>query len=255
MEAATIARQALPHSPWLCTALLALLLGADTVQAAPPLRLSFIANSTLFHQDDGSRDEIQQLFASAGVETEVVTLPARRIIWQMQNEPRQHCSVGWIRTAPRDDFAHFSLPIRPPLYLEVVTSRRALSQVSRYATLRELMAAPGLRLGLSEGFSYGEELDQRIAAMGDTVQPNGQAPINQLRLLASNRFDYTLSDPYDFRWAMSHPSYAHRELVSLVFPDMPPGRPRHLMCSRSVPAATLERIDQAIRTLGLDRGS
>ncbi|MGA6104087.1 hypothetical protein ABS648_08880 [Pseudomonas solani] len=255
MEAAAIIRQALLHSPWLRTASLALLLVAGIAQADPPLRLSFIANSTLFHEDDGGRDEIARLFASAGVATEVVTLPAKRIVWQMQYEPGPHCSVGWIRTREREGFARFSLPIRPPLYLEVVTNRRALPQVSRYASLRALMAAPGLRLGVSDGFSYGEELDRRIADMGEAALPNSQAPINQLRLLASNRFDYTLADPYDFRWAMSHPSYAHRELVSLVFPDMPPGRPRHLMCSRSVPEATVQRIDQAIRAMGLDRGS
>ncbi|MDU9415771.1 hypothetical protein [Pseudomonas sp. zfem005] len=216
----------------------------------PSLRVSFIDDSTLFQKNDGSREEIRHLFASAGLEVELVTLPAKRILWQIQNENRAHCSVGWIRPAERARFAHFSLPIRPPLSLVVVTSRTALPRLGGFKSLRQLMADPQLRLGVSEGFSYGEELDRRIAGMGKAVVPSNQPPIDQLRLLASNRFDYTLTDPYDFRWAAGQPGYALQELVRLEFPDMPPGRPRHLMCSHAVSADTLERIDQAIQRIG-----
>jgi polar amino acid transport system substrate-binding protein len=43
-------------------------------------------------------------------------------------------------------------------------------------------------------------------------------------------------------------------IVRLELPDVPPGKARHLMCSRNVDAGLIERMDQAITRLRFDRG-
>jgi len=40
-----------------------------------------------------------------------------------------------------------------------------------------------------------------------------------------------------------------REIRVLHFADMPAGEKRHLMCSKSVPAETMQRLDEAIPAL------
>jgi hypothetical protein len=71
-------------------------------------------------------------------------------------------------------------------------------------------------------------------------------------MVGARRVDYMLIDQEDLGWLRKDPEFAPLPLVRIEFADMPRGELRYLACSRQVPAATMDRLNQAIRELVRD---
>lgn len=194
-------------------------------------------------------EETRRILEHAGLRYELRSVPASRILAEMEMGAEPQCSIGWFVTQERRRFAVFSLPFHRSEAQVAVGLPEVAGKLRRVESAQRLLERPDLRLGVVHGFSYGTALDRLLAASVRPVERVRGTPAQVLRMVASRRFDYTFADPEELpmleRAAGLHPG----TLVPVPLPDVPVGNLRHLMCSWSVPAATLDRLDAAIRTL------
>ncbi|CAA7627911.1 hypothetical protein MCP1_80027 [Candidatus Terasakiella magnetica] len=116
-----------------------------------------------------------------------------------------------------------------------------------YKSLAELTASPVLRLGYIDGFSYGSSVDAFIAKMTGMKISRGTTQPGMVSMLAGERFDYMFADQEEYEAVARAANIPPESLRLLVFPDVPEGNKRYLMCNKAVPRNTIDRIDAAIQ--------
>ncbi|MBB4284495.1 substrate-binding periplasmic protein [Roseospira goensis] len=161
------------------------------------------------------------------------------------------CAVGWFRTASRESLGLFTAPVyrdRP----QVVLTRADNGAVLSHGTVRALLADPTLRLGTKLGYSYGPALDAAIAGADPPRTTVSQDDTGLVRMLLGRRFDYMIVAAEEGDAVIDAFGVAGGDLATVSLPDMPPGNSRHLLCSRSVGAGTIARINTALAALAED---
>jgi polar amino acid transport system substrate-binding protein len=108
-------------------------------------------------------------------------------------------------------------------------------------------------VGAVAGYSYGDAVDRQLAAVGEQVD-RAPSPASNLAKLVAGRFDFALINSEELDHLIAQSPDLAGSIVRLELPDVPPGKARHLMCSRNVDAGLIERMDQAITRLRFDRG-
>jgi polar amino acid transport system substrate-binding protein len=155
------------------------------------------------------------------------------------------CAVGWFRTDRREHIGLFSDPVyrdRP----QVVLTRADNMDVLGHTSLRELFADSSLRLGSKLGYSHGPVIDGMIENLGPPRSTSSQDDAGLVRMMLGGRFDYIITGADEAEALIDAFGEAGQDLLSVTFEDSPPGNTRHLLCSHSVGAATLARINAAL---------
>ncbi len=225
-----------------------LLIALDATAA--PLKVYYIEKPPYYYSADGEAagfllERTRSIFQRAGVEAEFELRPALRILKDLANSLEPACSIGWFKTAERSAYAWFSAPIHQDAPMVVLTRTAMSEQIKRHPGIAALLQGP-LRIGVINGFSYGD-LDPLIER---APQRNLTATaIQNVRMLAAGRIDYTLVDRQELPFILDEADLHGAGLASVQMGDMPAGKLRYLMCSKSVDADRLERLDEAIRGL------
>ncbi|WP_369958742.1 substrate-binding periplasmic protein [Pseudomonas benzenivorans] len=233
---------------WLCLILLPALSAAKE-----PVTVFYIEKPPYYHSEQGEPtgfllERTRAIFSQAGIEVRFEARPAKRIQMEFQLERQPACSIGWFKTAQRSRYAWFSRAIHRDAPMVVLTRTTLTEQIKAYASLAALLNSP-LRLGLIDGFSYGE-LDGLLArASRSNITA---APTQSVRMLAAERIDYTLVDERELPYILAEADLRDARLAQLNMPDIPPGQLRYLMCSREMDRRLRERLDRAISALGLE---
>lgn len=149
-----------------------------------------------------------------------------------------HCGVGWFRSAERAELGRFSATLYRDRPLAALM--RESSWPRAVASAADLLGASTLRLLVKEGYSYGARLDALIATVARPPIRTSADPAQMSRMLASGRADWMIVAPEEAEVLMQ-PGLLLRTLG-----DEPQGPTRHLYCNHDVPAAWIERIDQAL---------
>lgn len=187
----------------------------------------------------------QRIFSAAGIPTRFVSEPQKRIWANFEHGARNYCSISWYRLPEREALGQFSLPIHTDAPHSILIAPAAVSQVKAHATLASLLSDPSLTLGVVDGVSYGHDIDSMIARSSNQVMRRTVDVTLMMRMLSVGRASYMFVDRED--WAfLSKREPQLRVATRHDFPDMPPGLKRHIVCSKDVPAATMNRINQAI---------
>jgi uncharacterized protein (TIGR02285 family) len=232
------------------------LLLAAVLAAAPafaqPVTVAWREKAPYYYLEDGMEKGFmlayaKQLFATAGVDAQFVREPHKRIFSRFTDGTRNYCSIAWYRLPEREQIAQYSLPVYTDPPQTILVAPASLARVRTHATLASMMADPVLTLAVMDGVSYGPELDARIKQSANQIMRRTVPTSNMVQMLAAGRASYLLTDRNDWNYMRTR----HKQLAGLVqyeVPDMPPGLKRHILCSRDVPAATMEKLNQAIRT-------
>lgn len=221
--------------------------------AAEPVTVFYIEKPPYYHSEQGEPtgfllERTRAIFSKAGVGVHFEARPAKRIQMEFQLGREPACSVGWFKTAQRSRYAWFSRAIHRDAPMVVLTRNTLREQIKAYASLTALLSSP-LRLGLIDGFSYGE-LDALLAR---TSRSNiTAAPTQSVRMLAAERIDYTLIDERELPYILAEADLRDARLAQLNMPDIPPGQLRYLMCSKEFDQRLQERLDQAILALDVE---
>jgi uncharacterized protein (TIGR02285 family) len=190
----------------------------------------------------------KEVFAAAGIDAHFTREPQKRIWANFEMHKPNYCSLSWYRLPEREAIAQFTIPVYTDPPHTILASPASAAKVQAHTSLASLLADPELTLGVVDGVSYGADLDERIAKAGNQTMRRTVTTTNMILMLAANRFNYMLADRNDWGHMRTH----YKEMASVVqydVPDLPPGLKRYILCSRTVPASTIERLNQAIRAL------
>ena len=239
-------------------ALIAALTGRTAV-ATEPLLISYIEKPPYYYTDTQGApkgfliERIRQVMAEIRVDIRLEPRPPNRALQELKVGSEPQCSLGWFRTTERESFAHFTLPLYFDRPLIAVAVPQRASELRKNGGLAALLALPGVRVGAVAGYSYGDAVDRQLAAVGEQVDRAPSPASNPAKLIAG-RFDFALINSEELDHLMAQSPDLGARIVRLELPDVPPGKARHLMCSRNVDAGLIERLDQAITRLRFDRG-
>jgi uncharacterized protein (TIGR02285 family) len=226
-------------------------LAATLAFAAPPITVAWSEKPPYYYIEDGIDKGFmlaygKTVFAAAGIDAAFVREPQKRIWSRFRTGMRNYCSLGWYHLAERTAIAQYSLPIYTDPSQMVLIAPKSVAQVQAHATLASMLADPTLTLGLLDGSSYGAELDARIKDSTNRKMLSSVNSVGMMQMVAADRVSYMLSDRTDWNYTRIR----HRSLDGVVqyeVPDVPPGLKRHIVCSKDIPAATMEKLNQAIR--------
>ncbi|MBC9249477.1 hypothetical protein A9179_04210 [Pseudomonas alcaligenes] len=186
------------------------------------------------------------IFATAGITTQFVQQPAKRIWHSFEQGTPRYCSFGWYRLPERERVAQFSLPFHTDPPQIALVSTAALPALRAHGSFAALLRDPQITLGLVDGVSYGASLDRLIAGSANQIEHATVEPTVMMRMVAAHRVDYMLADQADWDYLRQHESDLDG-IAEQHFADMPAGLERYIVCSKDVPAEQMDRINRAIK--------
>lgn len=184
----------------------------------------------------------RQAFAVAGIAVRWAQTPTTRQLSVIRDNEGLDCAIGWFRKPDREAFAKFSKPIyrdRPT----VVLAHAAFVPERRLA---DLLRRPGVTVLVKDNYSYGAMIDALLAEKRAFVLSTTAENQQMLRMVAERRVDMMFAAEEEAQHLLGQAGIAARGLQLLRFDDVPIGERRHLMCSKRVPDALLERLNAAI---------
>ena len=190
-------------------------------------------------------ERAKQVFAAAGVPARFVNEPQKRIWANFSHGVQNYCSISWYRLPEREAVAQYSLPMHADQPHAVLAVPSVAARIKSHPNLKSLLADKSLTLAVIDGVSYGPELDALISSSENRVMRRTVETSAMFRMVAYGRADFLFVDREDWNYLrLKYPEL--QTLVLIDFPDMPPGLKRHIVCSRDVPAETMERLNRAI---------
>lgn len=191
----------------------------------------------------------RQILDRAGVPASFSQYPPNRIMEEIRSDREPTCSIGWFKTSERETFARFSLPIyrdQPPVLL---TTTDKAHLFGRHKTLRDVFADHSLVMAQVASFSYGEAVDrmQKEILVRSLTVSSSQKVLP--KLILQGRASYMIVAPEEVPTLLRLAEVDAGSFTTLPLEDIPAGNLRYLICSRSVPESTLERINAAIAAL------
>ena len=233
---------------------------APSAGASGALILGYVSRPGLAEVIDGKPVGTYLETAVAAVEKaglpytlQAVTQP--RLMAQIASGQPNYCAVGIFRTPERERSARFSQPIyRTPRFV-VIGSHSKEAAFRQHKSFVAVVGDPGLKMGMIEGYSHGNTLDPVIAKMHGNIERYVGTFDQGFAKLAAGRFDYLITFPQEFDSWLTRSGTSPALFLRLDFPDLLDGVPRHVMCSRAVAEATMQRLDAGIAALHLKLNS
>jgi uncharacterized protein (TIGR02285 family) len=201
-------------------------------------------------QADGSVRGITADIADAALKAAGITyrwedMPSARQIEVIKRDARPACGLGWFKRPEREAFAKFTLPIYHDLPT-IVVARIDDRRFAGNPKLDALFADKSLLLLTKTAYSYGDEIDAKIAAEQPNLRRDPSENRTMLGMVGRKRVDYVMMAEEEARELLTDPELA-KNLAIYHLGDPPQGELRYLMCSQSVPDDLIARINQAIR--------
>jgi polar amino acid transport system substrate-binding protein len=201
-------------------------------------------------QADGSvkgiiADIVTQAMSVAGIPYRWEELPSARQMAVLKRDEGKACGLGWFKRPEREAFAKFSAAI----YRDLPTIVVARADDRRFAgtpSIDALFADKTLTLLTKTGYSYGGEIDQKIAAQKPRFRADASDNRIMLGMASRARVDYMIMAEEEARDMLAESDLADAGLAIYHLANPPAGEYRYLMCSRSVPDDLIARINQAI---------
>ena len=187
------------------------------------------------------------VFAKAGIPVTWKSEPFNRSMMRIQANSGKDCSVGWFKTAERERYARFTLPI----YQDgpQMGFARADFSLDTKLTAKALLADERTRLLLKQSFVYGQYLDQLISEMPATKLHRVSVEIpTMLMMLHVDRANLTFISEEEAEFYAAEPEFPINDFQLISLPDIPVGELRYLICSKRVPNSVIQRLNKAIRT-------
>jgi len=201
-------------------------------------------------QADGSvkgitADIVTQAMSVAGIPYRWEELPSARQMEVLKRDEDKACGLGWFKRPEREEFAKFSAAIYHDLPT-IVVARATDQRFAGTPSIDALFADKSLTLLTKTGYSYGGEIDGKIA----TQKPNARADASDNRIMlgmvSRERVDYMIMAEEEAKDLLTQSDIAGSGLAIYHLANPPAGEYRYLMCSKSVPDDLIARINQAI---------
>ncbi|ATX77930.1 substrate-binding periplasmic protein [Reinekea forsetii] len=185
---------------------------------------------------------VVKAFSQAGVQVAWIQTPSNRQLRLVQGNSANDCVLGWFKNAEREQFARFSQPIyrdKPQRVIALESNRRVTKGTSLSALLRD----QSLKLLVKSGYSYGPVVDQLLVKLKPQTTVVTGDNLSMLRMLNAGRVDYFFAAVEEIDYLIGINDFARADYQFLPFVELAQGTNRHLMCSRRVSDALLDRFN------------
>jgi polar amino acid transport system substrate-binding protein len=201
-------------------------------------------------QADGSvkgitADIVTQAMSVAGIPYRWEESPSARQMEVIKRDEAPSCGLGWFKRPDRETFAKFSAAIYHDLPT-IVVARAKDRRFAGMPSIETLFADKSLTLLTKTGYSYGAEIDAKIAEQKPKARADASDNDIMLGMVSRKRVDYMIMAEEEAKDLLSQSAFADAGLAIYHLANPPPGEYRYLMCSKSVPDAVIARINQAI---------
>jgi uncharacterized protein (TIGR02285 family) len=181
----------------------------------------------------------------AGVPYRWEESPSARQMEVIKRDEGPGCGLGWFKRPDRETFAKFSAAIYHDLPT-IVLARGKDTRFTGKPSIEALFSDKTLTLLTKTGYSYGAEIDAKIAAQKPNVRVDASDNRVMLGMVSRERVDYMIMAEEEAKDLLSQADFADAGLAIYYLANPPAGEYRYLMCSKSVSDAVLARINQAI---------
>lgn len=169
-------------------------------------------------------------------------VPAARILDTIKADKIAVCTPGKYWSAERQQFATYSAPmfVDPPVIAVVHADALPLM----HASIAETLDGP-VTLLLKNGWVYGPYLDALIGKLPAPKKSytSGDPPF-LVKMVESGRVQMTLLSIFEAEYFIQQQRIGNVKIVH--FTDIPGGQKRYLLCSKSVAARSMARINAAL---------
>lgn len=234
---------------------LLLCLGAGQGLASTPgLQVVYLERPPYYFTDKGQPRGFlltltRKILDRAGVAATFAQQPPNRILEELRGNQQPLCSIGWFRTAEREGYVNFSLPIYRDLPMVLLTTVDKRDAVGRHRRLQDVFGDTSLVMAQVASFSYGQTIDRMLT---EIIVRNLTVSSTQKvlpRLILEGRASYMLVAPEEVDMLLRSSGVPADRFVTLELEGVPSGNLRYLIFSKVVPADTLERVNAAISAL------
>lgn len=185
-------------------------------------------------------------FEKAGIPFRWQQTPAKRQLVLIESGSGLDCGVGWYKTPEREKFGKFSAALhrdRPAVAIAHVKFQ------PRARALVEIVADPSIRVVTKVGLSYGQDVVAIMARAKAQVHSATTEQVDLARMVASDRADFMLSTYEEASILIAAVGPTAVNLRVLAFPDVQEDTTRHILCSRKVSDATMDKLNAALPKL------
>lgn len=244
--------------PWLS---LLLALSVPALAGEPPAELTvyYFERMPFFGDRDGEAsglliDVSRLILDEAAVPYRFVNVPVVRLFDSLR-KPGNSCVVGAHRTKEResiyaysDDFIYRDRPFR------IVVNKGKRKALPERPTIRQILQSE-LRLGVAEGYIYGDWLDRNIVEYQPKLQKVniGNDSEKMHKMIIGGRFDYQFAVAEEAQYIVAEDREHSDHLTTVEIADAPTGNMRYLLCSKGIDAVMLKKINAAIKTVKASR--
>ena len=240
--------------PWL-SILLALSVPALADEPQAELTVYYFERMPFFGDRDGKAaglliDVSRLVLDEAGIDYRFVNVPVVRFFDSLR-KPGNSCLIGALKTKERetiyaysDDFIYRDQPFR------IVINKAKRKALPERPTIKQILES-GLRLGVAEGYVYGDWLDRKIVEHKPRLQKIniGNDSEKMHKMIIGGRFDYMFAVAEEARHIVAEDSEHRDHLTTVEIADAPQGNMRYLLCSKGIDAAMMKKINAAIKTI------
>ena len=229
--------------------------------AEPPAELTvyYFERMPFFGDRDGKAsglliDISRLILDEAGVKYRLVNVPVIRFFESLK-KPGNSCLIGALKTKERetiyaysDDYIYRDQPFR------IIVNKRKRKALPERPSIKQVLESE-LRLGVSDGYVYGDWLDRKIIEHQPKLQKIniGNDSEKMHRMIIGGRFDYMFAVAEEARHIVTEDRERSDNLTSVEIADAPRGNMRYLLCSKGIDGAIMQKINVAIRTVKSSR--
>ncbi len=234
--------------------LLVAALGASA-RAQAPRELHYFDIPPMMYTDAQGRpagsllDQLRRVWPAEMPMPPLHPAPLKRSLQDVLQGGEPICLVGVFKTPEREAVAWFSGPIfreSPSVFL---ATRAAAARMRKYPSAQALVEDPVLRLLLTDGASYGPQLDAWLRQRGAAMLRVSAPPARQVRMLLRGHADFMFTDLDEAAVLLKELGSSARALEVVVLPGMVESPTRHLMCQRDLDRQWLNALDERLRSL------
>ncbi|MBS1228444.1 MAG: putative transporter, periplasmic substrate-binding protein [Proteobacteria bacterium] len=239
--------------------LLSLLLAFSVsgLAAEPPAELTiFYYERMPFYGDrDGKPaglliDISRLILDQAGIKYRLVNVPVIRFFESLK-KPGNSCLIGALKTKEReviyaysDDYIYRDQPFR------IIVNKSKRKALPERPSIKQVLESE-LRLGVSDGYVYGDWLDRKIIEYQPKLQKIniGNDSEKMHKMMIGGRFDYMFAVAEEARHIVSEDQEHSDNLTTVEIADAPRGNMRYLLCSKEIDSAIMQKINAAIKAV------
>jgi uncharacterized protein (TIGR02285 family) len=187
-----------------------------------------------------------QAFKNAKVPVVLQETPFARQLHYLEMNSGLDCMIGMFKKPEREKFARYSKPIYQDQPHVLLTSVANAPRFATHSSVGAVFSDKALVLLVKLGYSYGAALDALIDRYQPIHQTTADENLAMIRQIQYGMADYILMSPEEATPAIEAAGLKRQFFRQIPLKDMPPGEFRHIMCSKNVSDAVMQRLNAAI---------